>query len=1118
MVRRLILLATTILALVPPHILAQGGNARAPKNLRVDLRIDPIGLDDPNPRFSWELDDDRRGAQQSAYQILVSESRDLLKNEMGDTWSVKLPVRDTNQIAYAGRELVPFRTYHWTVRSWDLAGQPSPWSEPASFTMGPLRPSDWQASWITSESGTEKPKGGFLGYKSVTSAKADDFKYIQIDLGSSSIFDSIVLHPARPDGDTSKPGVLFPLRLKAYVDDTPYFDAKFMKAGEASFSDIVNPGAEPLVIPCSRFKIRYVRVVIEKMQADGDKGFAFAIGEMEVRDGANNIAYLGTASASDSIEQDGWSVQALNDRILYPGHAHVSPPQPATLLRKPFVLSNTPKRALLCASALGLYDISINGRRITDERLAPGWTDYFERVPFATYDVTPFLVAGDNVIGVQLADGWYAGRLGVHSATDAAAKRENYGSTRKFRAQMHIESTTGPATYVGTDATWKWSQSGVIRSSDLIDGETDDWRSEQRNWDSVRFDDNGWKPAVAATSAPRLFARTAAPVRERDEIQAVSFKELRPRTYLYDFGRVISGVVRVHVDLKDYATMQVRHAEALDAAGNLHVGNLRHAGQVDRFTLRPAQVGAFGPLFTIHGFRYVEVSGNVPPATADLVTAVPITSDVDEVASFECSDPLLSQLWKNVEATRRNNTVGLPTNGLVRDDRLGWLGSASVFAHTAMFQADLASTYAQWLGDVRNAQLEDGRFRDFAPNPYPELQRAIDTPGWADAAITLPWEHYLHYHDLRVLSSGLSGMTKWIDHVRAKNPALVWKEERGEDHGDLFDATTLDHAARVSDSEGVRKDLFATAYFARACEVAAKTAFACSNTREAERLAQLAAEARKAFRDAFVEPDGRLRGDAQGAYALALDFDLFQGDPAATTRAVLDLVRKIEEAKGMLTTGMHTTHRALLALSRHGHHDLAVKLATRREVPSWGYAIDQGATTVWERFDGWVAGRGFRDGAANSLSSVAFASIGEWMMRTIGGLELEDRHLAYGPILLEPILDGPTRSSAEGPRPFEHVRLSPRIDGLEWAKIEHHSIAGRFGVHWRKSAETLTLECTIPPNTSATLELPAVDRAELKEGGRRVDEVAGLQVWSVANGIASIEVPAGTYRFTSRWK
>ncbi|MBL8856987.1 MAG: family 78 glycoside hydrolase catalytic domain [Planctomycetes bacterium] len=1097
---------------------AQTSAPGAPRNLRTEYKTNPIGIDTAAPRFAWELGDDRRGAQQTAYQILVSDNPDNLARELGDSWSIKLPGRETNQVAYAGRELLPWRTYHWIVRTWDLSGTASGWSAPASFTMGPLRAADWQASWIASEAPSTSPKGGYLGYHSTYSSNADDFHYVQIDLGTEGIFDNIVIHPARPHGDPNQPGVLFPLRMSAYVDGTPSFDAKFMRAGNKPTSDIPNPGAEPFVINTTRFKIRYIRIVIEKKQQDGDKGFAFALGEIEVRDGSNNIAPTGVASASDSLEEGGWSVKGLNDRVLVPGHEPPVAPKPVTLLRKPFSLSSPPKRALVAASALGVFDMTINGQRVSDERLAPGWTDYTQRVPYVMYDVTRLLAQGDNVIGVSLADGWYAGRVGTPNGDAANRVRGIYGSTPRFICQLHVEHTTGAMSTYVSDASWKWSPSGQIRRSDLIDGEAIDWRSEQRGWDGARFADEGWKPAVPIPDGPALFARSADPIREGPELKAIAVTEPSPRTFIYDFGQVITGVARIHVDLKEYATVHMRYAEALDDKGLLYRDNLRTAQQTDQMTLRPGMKGGFDARFTTHGFRYVEVTGNIPPATLDLITAVPISSATPEVSRFECSDPMLTQLWHNLEWTRRNNIVGLPTDGPQRDERLGRMGDTLTFAHTAMYQADLAATFGQWLGDVRLAQRPTGSFSDLAPHPEPVLARTHGTPGFADAGVFVPWEMYLHYHDKRVLEASLDSMLRWIQFVQSRNPSLVWKEDRGADLSDLFDATTLDHAARAKAVESVPKDLFATAFFARSCELAAKSAFACSKFKDAERLSKLAAEVRATFRRTFIGPDGRMPNDSQAGYALALEFDMFAEDRPGEARAVDNLVRTITDAQDKLTTGMHTSHRALLALSRHGHHALALKLATRRDVPSWGYAVSQGATTIWERFDGYVAGRGFADADSNSLDSFAFGAVGEWMMRTIGGIDLEDRHLAFGPVMLEPVLDGPTKSSAEGPRAFEHVRLRPMIDGLTWARCEHASIAGRFKIAWKREGDVLTYECTIPPNTSATLDLPAMSRDSITEGGEPIDKVKGLQFWSCDGRVASLEVQAGTYHFVSRLK
>ena len=1090
----------------------------APVRLRVEYKTDPIGIDEAAPRFSWEVNDTRRGAVQSAFRVLVSENVDLLTQEIGDAWdSRSIPWADTNQIAYAGRELVPWRTYYWTVRTWDLAGRPSPWSAPARFTMGPMRPSDWTASWITSTEANRGTTGGLAGFRSANSPTEDDFKYIQFDFGSEVIFDNVILHPARPSGKPGEKGVLFPLRVKLYVDNTDRFDHTFMRAGEYTWQDIPDAGAEPQTFTMTRFKLRYLRIVVQKMQKAGDDGYAFALGEVEVRDGANNIAGQAKVTSGDSIEEGPWSIRALNDGELYPGQVRRKEAKPATLFRKTFTLTSNPKSALVAASALGLYEMTVNGVLVGDDRLAPGWTDYRARVPYRMYDVAPLLQAGENVVGVTLADGWYAGRLGLSSVVPKAPERGHYGDVPMFLAQMHVDDGSAAGVTVVTDETWKWSPSGPVRSADLLDGQYTDQRSDQRDWDRVRFADAAWKPAFVARPAVQTFAAVAEPVVELAPIPAVSVKELRPNTFLYDFGQNLSGVVRLRVPKTGMQVLQLRHGEALDANGQLYALNLRGAQQIDRIVLREGFEGAVESRFTVHGFRYVEIAGRATPYPVEDVMAVPLTAGVREVGSFECSDPTLTRLWRNIEWSRRSNFGAVPTDCPQRDERLGWTGDLLTFAQTAMFQADVASYLTQWLRELRGAQTEDGRFPDFAPNPYSKEDRWRGTPGWADAGVFVPWEAYLHYHDRQLLKSSVDSMIRWVDYVHAKNPTLVFKDDRGSDYGDWLNGSTFDLPGWTKAGNEVPHDVFATAFFARSCELTAKAAFASGRIKDAERLAGLARDVRKAFRAAFVDVSGRIQGDTQAGYALAVDFDLFAEDRAVEERAVEQLARKIEEAHGVLTTGFHATHRALLALSRHGRHELAMKAMTRTEAPSFAAQIAQGATTTWERMDGLVAGRGFADPSMNSFNHFAFGAVGEWMVRTIGGIEVVDDYPAFGTVTLTPVLDGPVKSSAEGRRAFEHVLLRPMLGGgVTWAKCSHDSISGRFTVSWKVDGDVLTYECTVPANASATLELPATSVAGVTEGGQPLEKVPGLYPRPVRDARISIDLAAGTYRFTSK--
>lgn len=1088
-----------------------------PANLRVEYRVDPIGIDEPAPRFSWEYVDPRRGAAQSAYRVLVAESREDLERETGTSWdSGRIALPDTNQITYAGRMLLPWHRYVWTVHTFDATGAPSPWAPPASFTTGPMRPSDWTAEWISSSAEKKHAVGGWRGYKSASSPTADAFKYIQFDFGREAIFDNVVIHPARPKDDPTGKGSQFPLRFRLYVDNSSAFDKKFMKAGEYLWQDLPDAGAEPFKFDTSRFKLRYLRVIVEKMQPDPAGGFSFAVGEIEVRDGTNNIAPSAIVTAGDALETSEWSLQAINDGQLYPGQPRRVQQQPATMMRKEFQVDSIPRHAWIAVSALGAYETNINGRPVGDARLAPGWTDYRTRVPYQMYDVAPLLLVGRNTWTVTLADAWYAGRLGNADQLANPIDRAIYGESTAFLGQMRIDDGSAAGRTVVTDATWVWSQSGVVRSADLFDGQVSDLRTEQRGWEAPGFDTAGWSPAVVVKPSCVPFAQVAPPVRALTPIPAVSVHSPRPNVFVYDFGQNLSGVVRVLPGLTKLGILQVRHAERVDDKGDLYLLNLRKAQQADRYLLREAWDGALESQFTVHGFRYVEITGRSEALPVTSVLAVPLTADVREVGEFECSEPTLNAIWRNSNWSRRSNYGAIPTDCPQRDERLGWTGDVLTFAGTALLQADLATYYTQWLRDLRGAQTEDGRFPDFAPNPYPHEDRWRGTPGWGDAGVFVPWELYLHYHDRQLLRASVDSMVRWVDHVQSKNPTLVWKDDRGSDYGDWLNGSTFEIPGWTKAGNDVPRDVFATAFFARSCELAAKAAFACERVKDAERLATTAKLARRAFRETFTDAAGVIQGDTQAGYALALDFDLFAEAPDLESRAVAHLARKLDESKGVLTTGFHATHRALLALSRYGRHDVAMRSILRREAPSFAAQIAAGATTTWERMDGFVEGRGCADPAMNSFNHVAFGAVCEWMMDTIAGIELPDDHLAFGTVTLTPILDGPTISSAEGPRAWEHVLLRPMIgSGVTWARAAHSSIAGRLSVSWKVEGDNLTYECTVPPNTRATLELPAASAAAVKEGGRSIGDSPALVARTWKDGRLPMDLGAGTYRFTS---
>jgi len=1103
-------LATTLIALAAVPASAQNG-PNPPRKLRVELREDPIAIDEARPRFSFELDDPRRGAAQSAYRILVATGPSTLKEGKGDQWdSGKVQASDVNGIEYAGKPFVADRTYSWAVRSWDEVGRPSEWSAPSTFTAAPRGDDAWRASWIRAG---RAPDAGSIGHKSEIAQAEDAWPWIELDFGGNVICDRIRLHPARPDGDMTKPGVLFPLRLKIYTDQHGKFEDKAIRIGEYSWQDVPNAGAEPLEIEFSRYTLRYLRIVATKLPKDGDRGFAMALGELQVLDGATDITSRGKIRVSGTSGEPGWVPEALADGALVPAKEAATVIESLPRLRTSFTVGQPIARGLVHVAALGAYEMTINGRPVGDARLGAGWSDYTKRVAYQTYDVTQFLAQGENAIGVQLAPGWYAGRLGLATELGGGKKYGFYGTEPAFFLQGEILLANGQRVPIQTDENWRWNRGGPLLAADLLDGETRDEREATTGWNQPLFQGSDWRPVdLAPELKPALFAERAEPIRAFDARPALSVRKTGSDTHVYDFGQNQSGVVRIRIAGKAGTVLTIRHGEVLDAEGKLYTANLRSAAQLDVFTLSGV-VETLEPRFTVHGFRYAEVSGLEQALELGSIEAVAIGNDFADAGSFTCSDDTLNRVWAAATASVRSNFVGVPSDCPQRDERLGRLGDVQVVTPFVLHRFDASNFLWSWMAEVRGAQTKAGRFPDFAPYPYGAAEKFAGTPGWGDAGVFVPWELWLRTHDLRNLRSSASSALRWIESIAAENPDFVWRNARGSDYGDRLNASTLLEGEKAQAGSEVAKDLFATAFFARSARIAARMAFATGDTESQVKALAIADRARDAFRKTFLK-GARLDGDTQAAYALALDFELY--DTPDQKREWADrLAARIRE-QGRLTCGIQTAHRALIALSRNGHHELALDLARRKTMPSWGFMVENGGTTMWERWDGFVPGRGFQDPSMNSFNSFAFGAIGEWMVRAIAGIELVDDHADSGSVVMLSGPNGASRPSSEGPAAWSHIRLAPCVTGrLTSASAEHHAITGLVKSAWKLSDAELEYSCTIPPGSSATLDLPAKDVASIALDGKPLSESKDLKPRAGTPGSVRIELVSGTYAFRS---
>ncbi|HYV95878.1 MAG TPA: glycoside hydrolase family 78 protein [Gemmatimonadaceae bacterium] len=770
----------------------------------------------------------------------------------------------------------------------------------------------------------------------------------------------------------------------------------------------------------------------------------------------------------------------------------------ATTLRRSFTLAAVPARAIIYATALGVYELRINGERVGDHVLAPEFTDYHTRTQYQAYDVTQLLRAGENVIGAYLGDGWYAGGIGLAQAL-IRKPRNIYGDHPRLFAQLEITSRDGQIQRIVTDGAWRTTRDGPIRSADLLNGERTDLRRDMPGWDRAGFDDRAWSPAdVDKTVKTALVAQANEPVRITRDITPVSVSEPKPGVFVFDLGQNMVGWVRFAARGSAGTTVSLTHAEMLGDDGTVYTENLRGAEQTDAYTLRGTAVETLEPHFTYHGFRYVQVTGLAGrPRLQDLVGRE-ITSSMRETGTFATSSPLITKLWNNVLWTQRDNMIGIPTDCPQRDERLGWMGDIQVFVGTSIFNADMGAFFTKWMRDVRDAQTPDGRFADFSPQPFQktlaEMKRGdfMGVPGWGDAGVVVPWRLWQQYGDKRQLAENYQSSKRWIDFIRSNNPDLLWKNRRGNDYGDWLNSDTMKDSTIPPKGGEVPKPVFATMMFAYATDLVSRMARVLGNDGDARTYGALFNDIKTAFNKAYVSADGVIEGNTQAGYALALHFDLLP--EAQRAAAFAHMLAGIDAYHGHMSTGFHSTYRMMLELARGNRADIAYKLVSNTSFPSWGYSIANGATTIWERWDGYVKGRGFQDKGMNSFNHYAIGAVGEWMYRTILGVNNDDAHPGYEHFVLRPIPGG----------------------GLSWAKGSYESIRGKIESSWTQTEGHFTLDVTIPANTTATVYVPAGAVDAVTESGMALRSATGVKDARVQDGAVAVEVGSGRYRFAVR--
>ena len=1043
------------------------------EQLRCEYRSNPLGLDVSRPRLSWVLAAAERGARQTAYQVVVASKPELLAKDQGDLWdSGRVAGEQTAQIEYTGRPLVSRQSCHWKVRVWNQEGRASGWSAPGLWTMGLLQPDDWQARWIgfdaayqpTPEAAQDDALFNVQGLKWVRVAK----KAVKPAVFTACLRKRIEL----PADRTVRRAVL---ALYAFNECDAAVNGRILgqavhwdRTARLDATQALRPGANVITL-AARHSDAHPAAVIGRLVVQFGTGPDLVV-PIDSSWKALPQAVEGWDSAA--FDEGGWPTAETMDGTPWKGPPPVADLArlPAPYLRKEFAVAQPIKRATVHVTALGAYELRLNGQRVGQDVLPPGWTEFRKRVHYQTYDVTAQVTRGANVLGAILGDGWYASDL-AH-----LARRNVYGGRPRFLARLEVELADGTTQVVMSDRSWKAAY-GPIQHADLLMGCAYDARLAMPGWDSAGFDERAWKPVLEdqgpALAKVRVQAAVAEPSRRFEELPALKLTEPKPGCWTFDLGQNMVGWVRLKVRGVAGQRITVRHGEMINPDGTLYTASLRSCPAADFYVLAGRDEEVFEPYFTFHGFRYVEVRGlTARPALAS-VTGVVVHSDLRRTGQFECSQPLVNQLYRNIIWGQKGNYLEVPTDCPQRDERMGWTGDTQFFAPTAAYNFDVAAFFTRWLTTCRDNQFPDGTF----PHVVPDIMGGGGATAWGDAALLCTYNLFRAYGDTRVVSEMYDSMERYMRWLDGKTKDGISKVGG---FGDWLNA-----------GGGATGPAIDTAYHAHLARIMAEMGQAIGRDRDAQRYAKLHEEIKAAFVRVFLQPDGSLKDCSQTGYALAFSLDLLPADQREKVAG--KFVDEIKRFDWHLATGFIGTPRLLPALDAAGHNDVAGRLLLQETYPSWLFPVKNGATTMWERWNGWTPESGFGDISMNSFNHYAFGAVGEYLYGGLGGIQ----------------------AASPG---YKTIRIRPAVGhGFAWTRASYDSIQGRIACDWKRDGDQLTLNVTIPANTTATVFVPTADATGITESGQPVGQAPGVQFKAMEGPSALFEVQPGTYRFASRW-
>lgn len=752
---------------------------------------------------------------------------------------------------------------------------------------------------------------------------------------------------------------------------------------------------------------------------------------------------------------------------------------PALMLRKDFKVSKAIANARVYVTSHGFYELSLNGKKVGDQVLTPGWTSYQKRLQYQVYDITKLLQPGSNAVGALLGDGWYRGTLGW---IDNWAV---WGKKLALLSQIHLQYTDGSEEFVVSDGTWVSNNDSPIIENGIYDGESYDARKEVEGWNTAGYNAASWKTVtVVDYGTDELVAMETVPVKKIMELKPIKIFRTPKGTLVADMGQNMVGWIRLKVKGSGGTTVKIRHAEVLDKFGEFYIDNLRSAKAEMLYTLKGGGEEIYEPRFTFFGFRYIAIEGYPGELKPENVIGVVIHSDMKVTGTFECSNPLINQLQSNIQWGQRGNFVDVPTDCPQRDERLGWTGDAQAFCRTAAYNMDVAAFFSKWLKDLGADQYPDGQVPFVVPDVL--KNNSGTSAGWGDVVTIAPWTLYHVYGDKKFLESNFNAMKAYVDYIRTKaGDRYVWKG--GSVFGDwLYYKPQME---KHGEPDGhTSPDMIATMFYAYSANLLSMTAMELGKTQEATFYKDIFNKVKAAFNEQYVTPAGRIASDSQTAYVLALKFGLLT--PELQTKATEHLVNDIKRRGNHLSTGFLGTPYLCHVLSDHGKTNVAYDLLLQEKFPSWLFPVKMGATTIWERWDGQKPDSTFQDVGMNSFNHYAYGAIGDWMYQVVAGLEL-------------------------GKPGYKEILIQPKPDKrLTFANASFESPYGKIKSGWKIDKDQVIVSVSIPANTTARITLPGVKAGKVSENKTPIQGKSDFKNIQAVNDDLTVEVGSGQYDFS----